>query len=253
MLLYTFMALANGIYLSSHNAFRGLPKAAVYGNFFRSILSIPIAIGLNDGVGALISMAGVTATAPILQRWAAVISKAASDFVAGIIEGTADRYNNIHHRLRALKGKFREMLDVYAQLELCFPEVESSQVLAYAARDQQKTCAEARDLEKIIMIHSLDLLYFWMYQPRARVALVDFLKTLSEDERQIMVTSQFTLLRHREVSQMFIDGMLGEKFPKALSFYLSRYEEYLNSLKKMVWKHEPEDAPADGGIAKGLQ
>jgi hypothetical protein len=32
--LYTVMAVANGIYLSSHNLFRGLPKAAVYGNFF---------------------------------------------------------------------------------------------------------------------------------------------------------------------------------------------------------------------------
>jgi hypothetical protein len=244
MELYTFMALANGIYLSSHNAFRGLPRAAVYGNFFRSILSIPIAIGLNAGIGALLSMAGVTATAPILQKWAAVISKAASDVVAGIIEGLADRYNNIHLRLRALKSKFREMLDIYAQLELCFPEVESSQILAYAARDQQKTCAEARDMEKIIMIHSLDLLYFWMYQPRARGALVDFLRTLSEDERQIMVTSQFTLLRHREVSQMFIDGMLGKNFPKPLSFYLSRHEEYLNALKRIVWKHEPANNDA---------
>jgi hypothetical protein len=241
MLLYTFMALANGIYLSSHNAFRGLPKAAIYGNFFRSILSIPIAIGLNSAVGALLSMGGAIAVAPILQKWAAVISKAASDFVAGIIEGTADRYDNIHMRLRALKGKFHEMLNIYAQLELCFPEVESSQVLAYAARDQQKTCTEARDLEKIIMIHSLDLLYFWMYQPRARVALIDFLRTLSEDERQILVSSQFTLLRHREVSQMFIDGMLGKNFPKPLSFYLSRHEEYLDALKKMVWKHEPAE------------
>ena len=245
MLLYTFMALANGIYLSSHNAFRGLPKAAVYGNFFRSILSIPIAIGLNAGVGALLSMAGAATVAPILQKWAAVISKAASDIVAGIIEGTADRYNNIHLRLRALKGKFREMLDIYAQLELCFPEVESSQLLAYAARDQQRTCAEARDLEKIIMIHALDLLYFWMYQPRARGAFVDFLKTLSEDERQIMISSQFTLLRHREVSQMFIDGMLGKNFPKPLSFYLSRHQEYLDAIKKLVWK---EESTGDGPV-----
>ena len=45
--LYTFMALTNGIYLSSHNAFRGLPRGAVLGNFFRSILSIPIAILFN--------------------------------------------------------------------------------------------------------------------------------------------------------------------------------------------------------------
>ncbi len=238
MALYTFMALANGIYLSSHNAFRGLPKAAIFGNFFRSILSIPIAIGLNAGVGALLSMTGTAAAAPILQKWAAVISKAASDIVAGIIEGTADRYNNIHLRLRAVKGKFRELLDIYAQLELCYPEVESSQVLDHAARDQQRTCAEAQDLEKIIMIHALDLLYFWMYQPRSRVALVDFLRTLSEDERQIMISSQFILLRHREVSQMFIDGMLGKNFPKPLSFYLSRHEEYLEALKKLVWKHE---------------
>jgi len=56
VLLYAFLALANGIYLSSHNLFRGLPKGAVYGNFFRSIISIPVAIGLNMAVGsALIS------------------------------------------------------------------------------------------------------------------------------------------------------------------------------------------------------
>jgi len=238
IMLYTFIALANGIYLSSHNAFRGLSKAAIYGNFFRSILSIPIAIGLNAGVGALLSMAGVPVVAPILQKWAAVISKAASDIVAGIIEGTADRYNNIHLRLRALKSKFRELLDIYAQLELCYPEVESLKVLAYTSGGQEKSSAEARDLEKIIMIHALDLLYFWMYQPRARGALLEFLKTLSEDERHILVSSQFALLRHREVSQMFIDGMLGKNFPKPLSFYLSRHEEYLEAIKKLVWKHE---------------
>ena len=40
--LYSFMALTNGLYLCSHNIFRGLPKGAVYGNLFRSILSIPV-------------------------------------------------------------------------------------------------------------------------------------------------------------------------------------------------------------------
>lgn len=234
--LYTFMALANGIYLSSHNAFRGLPKAAIYGNFFRSILSIPIAIALNAAVGALLSAGGVTAVATILQKWAAVISKAASDIVAGIIEGTADRYNNIHLRLRALNSKFRELLEIYAQLELCFPEVESAKVLAHASQAREKAHGEVRDLEKIITIHALDLLYFWMYQPRAQTALLDFLSTISEEERQILVSSQFTLQRHREVSQMFIDGMLGKNFPKPLSFYLSRHEEYLHAIKQMIWK-----------------
>ena len=242
MLLYAFIALANGIYLSSHNAFRGLAKAAIYGNFFRSILSIPIAIALNAGVASLLTLSGVTATAPILQKWAAVISKGASDIVAGIIEGLADRYDNIHLRLRSLKSKFRELLDIYAQLELCYPDVESGRVLEYAHRDQARACAEARDLEKIIMIHALDLLYFWMYQPRARGALTQFLATLSEDERHILVSSQFILLRHREVSQLFIDGILGKNFPKPLSFYLSRHEEYLEAIKRLVWRQEAESS-----------
>ncbi len=58
-LLYTVMALANGLYLSSHNAFRGLPKGAIFGNFFRSILSIPLAIAFNAAIGGILSEAGV--------------------------------------------------------------------------------------------------------------------------------------------------------------------------------------------------
>jgi hypothetical protein len=234
MWLYSGIALANGIYLSSHNLFRGLPKAAVYGNFFRSVLSIPIAIGLNTVIGSLLATAGVVGIAGILQTWAAVISKAASDIVAGIIEGTADRYNNIQARLRAYKSKFVDLLDIYAQLELCLPDVESGQVLEYTSKEQEKACAEARDLERIIMIHALDLLYFWMYQPRARMAFTEFQSSLSEDERAILMSSQATLLRHREVSQMFIDGMLGDKFPRPLSFYLSRHEEYLEAITRLL-------------------
>jgi len=84
--LYTVMGLANGIYLSTHNAMRGLPPGAVYGNFFRSVLAIPIAIGLNAGIGWLLASAGHADAAAVLQKWAAVISKAASDTVAGLIE-----------------------------------------------------------------------------------------------------------------------------------------------------------------------
>ena len=41
VLLYTFMALANGIYLFMHNMIRGLPKAAAYGNLFRAFCPFP--------------------------------------------------------------------------------------------------------------------------------------------------------------------------------------------------------------------
>jgi hypothetical protein len=246
--LYTFMALANGIYLSSHNMLRGLPKGAVYGNFFRSLLSIPVAVILNAGIGGILTMSGTVGVNDILQKWAAIISKAASDLVAGFIEGTADRYKNIRTRLREYKNKFRELLDIYAQLELLYPDVESSKILECSFDVNRKANAEARDLEKIIMIHAMDMLYFWMYQPRSHVALPQFLRTLSEDERHILVSSQFTLQRHREISQMFIDGILGINFPRPLSFYLSRYEEYLEQIKHLVLSEEF----SEGYIANGL-
>ena len=233
ILLYTFMALANGIYLFSHNSFRGLPKSAAFGNLFRSILSIPIAVALNACLFALLPTAGVVNPNVVLQKWAAVISKTASDFVAGIIEGLADRYANIRLRLRDYRQKFRSILDVYSELELLHPEVKTFNVLETPSGENATARAETSELERIIMIHALDLLYFWMYQPRARSAFKHFVESLSEDERQIMVSSQFTLQRNREISQLFIDGMVGDNFPKPLSFYLARYTEYLSAIKQL--------------------
>lgn len=232
--LYTFMALTNGIYLSSHNAFRGLPRGAVVGNFFRSILSIPIAILFNLALGGLLSVAGIAAPALILQKWAAVISKAASDMVAGIIEGTADRFKNIQMRSREYRKKLAALFDIYAQLELLFPESRTLEILDKPSQYRKRANAEARDMEKIIFVHALDLLYFYMYQPRARSALLQLLDTLTEEERHILITAQMTLLRKREISQMFIDGVLGQDFARALSFYLSCYPGYLKTLKQFT-------------------
>jgi hypothetical protein len=92
------------------------------------------------------------------------------------------------------------------------------------------------------MVHALDLLYFWMYQPRSRTALRQFLQTLAEDERHILFSSQFTLQRHREISQLFIDGILGDNFPRPLSFYLSRYESYLKDVKRLIFSEPPTDS-----------
>jgi hypothetical protein len=251
-LLYTFMALANGIYLSSHNMFRGLPKGAVYGNFFRSVLSIPVALALNAGIGSILTMYGAAGVNDILQKWAAIISKAASDFVAGFIEGTADRFKNIRMRFREYQNKFREVLGIYAQLELLYPDVQTFKILEYSSDLKRKANAEARDLEKIIMIHALDLLYFWMFQPRSRSAFQQFLHTLSEDERHILVSSQFTLQRHREISQMFIDGILGGKFPRPLSFYLTRHEEYLEDIKRLVLSEESGSIHTSHGSIRSI-
>jgi hypothetical protein len=232
VMLYAVMALVNGLYLSTHNALRGLPRAAVYGNFFRSALSIPVAVGINVVLGHTLSGAGVASATDVLQKWAAIISKTASDLLAGIIEGTADRRHNICTRFRDYRHKLSELLAIYAQLELLFPEASAYELLEPSKRMRQRVNREARDLEKIITIHALDLLYFWMYQPRARSALDRLLKNINEEERHLLITSQLTLLRQRDISQMFIDGVLGDDFARALSFYLSRYPEYLEAMKK---------------------
>ncbi|MBU3914452.1 hypothetical protein KKA14_02870, partial [bacterium] len=232
--LYSFMALANGVYLSCHNALRGLPRTVIAGNFFRSVISIPVAVIFNASAGAIMGGFGIVGVDLILQKWAAIISKAASDLVAGFIEGLGDRVENIRLRFRDYRYKLADLIDVYTRLEVMFPETQTTEILNYPCQpiDQPKT--EVRDLEQIIMVHALDLLYFWMYQPRARTAWLKLLESVSEDEYDILITSQLVLERNREICQMMIDGILGKDFAKALAFYLSRSSEYLRFIKNIA-------------------
>jgi hypothetical protein len=233
-LLYTAMALANGIYLSSHNAFRGLPKGAIVGNFFRTVISIPLAIAFNALIGDILSKADIQKVDDILEKWAAVISKAASDCVAGIIEGLADRYENIRMRERDYTTKIGQLFDTYSRLELLFPETDVLSMLESPKKFIQTLSVEARDLERAIIINALDFLYFWMYQPRARSVLTMHISTMSEEEQQIFIRSQCILQREREISQLFLDGIIGRNFSRGLAFYLDRYEEYLECLRRMA-------------------
>ncbi|MBF0388467.1 MAG: hypothetical protein HQK71_00030 [Desulfamplus sp.] len=234
--LYAIMALSNGIYLSSHNAFRGLPKAAIVGNFFRSIFSIPIAILFSSIIGVILTdVSGITtlAAADILQKWAAVISKAASDLVAALIEGPADRFQNISLRLRDYRRKFSELFDSYSKLELIFPDCGELSLLENPEKLINSTNAEVRDLITVMIINALDMLYFWMYQPRARITLKEMMGRFTPEERRIFLLSQHLLEEEQHISRLFVDGILGRKFSKPLSFYLVRYEEYLEDLNNM--------------------
>ena len=230
VVLYSVMALVNGIYISGHNAFRGLPRGAIYGNFFRSVFSIPIAIAVNYGLAGLLPAVGVGHADAVLQRWAAIISKAASDSVAGVIEGAADRSKNIRVRFRDYRTKLYRILHIYAQLELLMPEFRPFEILSDHRRFRKTANAEALALEQILSIHALDLLYYWYYQPRARTAMKQLLAVVSDQERRIWIDAQATLRHKREISQMFIDGVLGPDFSRALAFYLSRHEEYLKNI-----------------------
>ncbi|MEW6261771.1 MAG: hypothetical protein AB1641_01730 [Thermodesulfobacteriota bacterium] len=243
--LYSVMALVNGIYISGHNVWRGLPRGAIVGNFFRSVLSIPLALVFNSLAGAVLGSVGVTGVNAALQKWAAIISKAASDCVAGLIEGAADRRQNISMRSWDYDRKLGQLFDTYAKLELLFPDADVLEMLASPKALIRTLSREASDLEKILIINALDLLYFWMYQPRARGVLKARLKSLSEEERQILERSQTVLHRHKEVSQIFVDGLVGKKFSRALSFFLDRSEEYLRDMRRLVARAASGGGPYD--------
>lgn len=233
VLLYSIMALVNGVYLTSHNLFRGLPKEAAYGNFFRSVLSIPVAFAFNSIVGGLLGLFGAGNVAGILQSWAAVISKAASDCVAGFIEGSVDRANNVKNRLKDYRQKMDQFLDCYARLEILFPETDVYDLLEHPGQWLESANPEARDQIMILIINALDLLYFWMYQPRARTAFSRLLCRMELDERRILIKAQSVLKMEREISQMFIDGIAGRNFSQPLAFYLNRFDKYLKAVDKL--------------------
>lgn len=240
-LLYACMALANGLYLTSHNLFRGLQKEAAAANFFRSLFSIPIAFGLNTLLGALLTSAGVADVNGILQNWAAVISKASSDTVAGIIEGAADRAQNIRFRLADYQFKISQFFDLFEKLEIHFTETSVDEILDDPGLWLAPSNPKTEELLKIMFINGLDLLYFWMYQPRARTAFRHILRRMSEEERQLLIRSQFILKMEREISLLLIDGIIGRDFSRALSFYLTCARDYLAAIQRLEKKlpHAP--------------
>ncbi len=231
LILYSVMGLANGIYLSSHNTFRGMPKGAITGNFFRSILAIPVAVLFNSLIGAILMFFNTPGVEGILQRWAAIISKAASDTVAGLIEGTVDRFQNMDLRKRDIQKKFSDLFETYSRLELLFPETEELKILEKPTFLFCNKNSEVKDLAVMIIINSLDLFYFWMYLPRARMTMLDMVARLTPEEKIIFLQSQKLLEQEQFISRLFVDGILGKNFSRPLSFYLITYGKYLSALE----------------------
>ncbi len=57
------------------------------------------------------------------------------------------------------------------------------------------------------------------------------MKELSPEELRIFVQTQSILSREREISQLFLDGIVGKNFSRALSFYLDRSGQYLRTIR----------------------
>ncbi|MFW6324715.1 MAG: hypothetical protein ACOC0U_06585, partial [Desulfovibrionales bacterium] len=248
ILLYTIMALVNGTYISSHNLFRGLPRAAAFGNFFRSILSIPLAVGFNFLTALILMSAGIGNVDAVLQLWAAIISKFASDSVAGVIEGMADRRQNICMRVWDFRGKLKDIYETYARLELMYPQKNVLQMLESPTKFIRTISRKDEELENVVIVNALDMLYFWMYKPRSRHVLRRFLRDMTMEERRVFLLSQYVLQREKEISRLFLDGLVGRDFSRPLAFYLSQAPKYLDDLHKMALKDAPSDIDAPAPV-----
>ncbi|GAB4278075.1 MAG: hypothetical protein Kow0029_21160 [Candidatus Rifleibacteriota bacterium] len=90
---FFFICIANGLYISGHNKLRNFDKSVIRGNFFRSILSWPVATVFSP-IGNMLGVPSI------------VQAKFWSDVVAGIIEGS----NKFSNRFTLRKRDLTEIL-----------------------------------------------------------------------------------------------------------------------------------------------
>lgn len=253
LLVFSIIALANGLYISSHNIFRGFPKTAVVGNLFRSVLAIPVAMVYNVILAMVLPVITGMPAAAILVPAAAIVSKFASDTVAGVIESIADRRNNYRLRTSDFSMGVRSLFSCFTHLELSFPEKDILELMRKPASFVRMVAAKAPSLEIESFIISLDLMYMWYYQPCARQAFLTQLKKMTPEERLVYVRFQTLLSEYKEVSRLFLSGMLGNNFSHALAFYLDNYKDYLRSLEEIrVTLDRKEAALNDNNTTKML-
>jgi hypothetical protein len=106
---------------------------------------------------------------------------------------------------------------------------------------------QGTDFSPIVIANALDLLYIRYYQPRAAEALEKALQEMTSEEKDIFFASQLILREDKEVARLFVDGLVGRDFTKPLSFYLTRYRDYLAVLKRLdrnlASPKQPEGTP----------
>ena len=246
VIFYSIMSAVNGIYISTHNIYRGFPKEAVIGNLFRSVLAIPVSVAYNYILLHIFIFLGWPV--PYLVEMGTVVSKMASDSVAAAIEGLADKAEFLRMRDVDYNDKLKQLLDCYARFEVLMPEEDVAELLRRPKIFMPDEGKEAKEIEKTIIVNALDLMYFWMYQPRARSTLARLINTLSDDELTILANAQVVLTRVHEVSQLLVDGLVGANFARPLSFYLDRYQDYLRDMSKLTGVEilHPESKSAHG-------
>ena len=182
--------------------------------------------------------------AAILVPAAAIVSKFASDTVAGVIESVADRRNNYRLRTSDFRMSTKALFSCFERMELAFPKEDILSLMSRPADFIRVISERSKSMEIECIVISLDLMYIWYYQPCAQHAFLTELKRMSAEERLGFVRFQKSLTEYKEVSRLFLSGMLGSNFSKALAFYLDNYKAYLTAIEDICRKIE-ERSPVE--------
>jgi hypothetical protein len=145
--------------------------------------------------------AGVSGVDIILQKWAAIVSKGASDCLAGFIEGLADRAVNIQIRLEDYRTRLRQVFEDFSRMELHFPDDDILQLVESPDKFIYRLESHEKRLKRVVIINTLDMLYFWMYQPRVRSALAIILRGMGREEPLIVLRSQLVSDIHSDTGR----------------------------------------------------
>ncbi|MBO6171479.1 MAG: hypothetical protein J6N67_04895 [Desulfovibrio sp.] len=229
-IVFGVLSFINAVYLCGRNALLGFPWRVSTGALARGLLAIPVAALYNVTLYELAALLHVPDPAFFLVPGAAIISKMASDTVASVIEGYADSQENLRMRRWDYKSKLAGLFDCYTHLELLFPDEDALVKLARPGGLNGSGGARGKELERAFIVHALDLMYMWFYQPRAQDAFRQLIRKMSEADRNVLARSQLVLTREREISQLLVNGILGREFSRPLAFFLDKHKAYLRRL-----------------------
>ncbi len=233
LLVFTVIALANGTYISSHNIFRGFPMTAVVGNFFRSVLAIPVALLYNAILAFVLPFITDMPAADVLIYSSAIVTKFASDTIALMIEATADRRN--FYRLRRLdyNAKFKSFFACYVKLETLFPEKNMLEVLAEPGGFRRMTEVKGAQLREELFAHLMDLMYFWFYRNSSHQVFASLLKRMNKTERTVLGAILLAFSRSNpEDARRIIEKFLGSRSAKCLAFYNENFTPFIKAMSR---------------------
>lgn len=245
VLVYSAMAIFNGFYVALHNVVRGFPREAVVGNLFRSLFAIPVAFIFGEALFHIFAFTGAADPLTLVQTCAAITSKCASDTVAGLIEGLADRNQYLKQRRWDYSTKLRQIYANYEQQELLFARKNVESYLERPEELWRMVHGKNPEVAAEALVNMLDMQYFWYYQPQAQPSFRRCMHSLSDTERHIVQGMKNLLFLKKEISESIINGLLGNHFAPALAFYLANYENYLKTMDKPPFQtlpvapHEP--------------